>query len=147
MKTNKIDTLINECRKYTPLDGRVLVHPLKIRQIKQRDYSFDLADTKANEGKDPKKHRVDLKKVQPKVNAKYQVAVVLQVPFDETRFKPGDQVVYPIGCLNDFDLVKNVSVCRKYDVAAVVHDPLEDTAEIRYAIQNPIKLGGYEKVD
>jgi hypothetical protein len=118
--TTKVDNLIAECRKFVPLDGRVLVHALKIRQVKQEDYSFDLADTKANEGKDPSKHRVDLKKIQPKINAKYQEAIVLQVPFDENRFKPGDTVVYPIGAINPFDLVKGVSMLRKYDIACVI---------------------------
>lgn len=123
MVSKKINELINSCRKFTPLDGRVLVHALKIRQIKQEDYSFELdKESKMNEGKDPQKHRVDLKKVQPKINAKYQEAVVLQVPFDETRFKVGDVVVYPIGAINPFDLIKGVSVLRKYDIAAVVID-------------------------
>jgi hypothetical protein len=116
----KIDDLINECRMFIPLDGRVLIHALKIRQIKQEDYSFDVADTKANEGKDPSKHRVDLKKIQPKINAKYQKAVVLQVPFDESRFKVGDTILYPMGASQLFDVVKGVSVLRKYDVVAVV---------------------------
>jgi hypothetical protein len=117
----KVDNLINECRKYTPLDGRVLVHALKIRQVKQEDYSFELdKESKMNEGKDPSKHRVDLKKVMPKINAKYQEAIVLQIPFDENRFSVGDTVVYPIGAINPFDLIKGVSVLRKYDIAAVV---------------------------
>jgi hypothetical protein len=117
----KVDELINECRKFTPLDGRVLLHALKIRQIKQKDYTFDVDEkSKMNKGKDPEKHRMDLKKVHPKVNAKYQEAVVLQVPFDETRFKVGDTIVYPIGCLNDFDLIDGVSVGKRYDIAAVV---------------------------
>jgi hypothetical protein len=121
MKKYNIDELINECRKFTPLDGRVLLHALKIRQIKQKDYTFDVDEkSKMNKGKDPEKHRMDLKKVHPKVNAKYQVAVVLQVPFDEVRFKPGDEVIYPIGCLNDFDLVDGVSVAKRYDIAAVI---------------------------
>lgn len=117
--TDKVIKLIDQCRKFTPLDGRVLVHALKVRQIKQADYSFDLADTKKNEGKDPTKHKVELKKIQPMINAKYQLAIVLQVPFDETRFKVGDTVVYPIGAINPFDLVKGVSVLRKYDIACV----------------------------
>ena len=116
----KVDELINECRKFVPLDGRVLVHALKIRQVKQEDYSFEVDKTKANEGKDPSKHRVDLKKIQPKINAKYQEAIVLQVPFDETRFVPGDRVIYPIGAINPFDLIKGVSLLRKYDIACVV---------------------------
>jgi hypothetical protein len=116
----KIDELINECRKFIPLDGRVLVHALKIRQIKQTDYSFDLDEkSKMNEGKDASKHRVDLKKINPKINAKYQEAVVLQVPFDENRFKVGDTVIYAMGVINPFDLIKGVSVLRKYDIAAV----------------------------
>lgn len=120
MKKFNIDELINECRKYTPLDGRVLVHTLKIRKVRQDDHSFDLADTKANEGKNPAIHRVDLKKVRPMINAKYQEAIVLQVPMDETRFKPGDRVIYPMGCINPFDLIKGVSLLRKYDIAAVI---------------------------
>lgn len=118
--SKKIDELINECRKFVPLDGRVLVHALKIRQVKQEDYSFEVDKTKANEGKDPSKHRVDLKKIQPKINAKYQEAVVLQTEYNETRFKPGDRVVYPIGAINPFDLIKGVSLLRKYDIACVI---------------------------
>jgi hypothetical protein len=133
MKKFNIDELINECRKYTPLDGRVLVHTLKIRKVRQDDHSFDLADTKANEGKNPAIHRVDLKKVRPMINAKYQEAIVLQVPMDENRFKPGDRVVYPIGCVNPFDLIKGVSLLRKYDIAAVITQ--YDTGE----------SGGYEQ--
>ena len=117
---SKVNNLIVECQKFIPLDGRVLVHALKIRQVKQADYSFDLADTKANQGKDHEKHRVDLKKVQPMINAKYQLATVLQVPFDENRFKVGDTVVYPLAAINPFDLVKGVSVLRKYDIACVI---------------------------
>jgi hypothetical protein len=121
MNNKKIDSLINECRKFIPLDGRVLVYALKLKQVKQADYSFDLdRDSKANQGKDPEKHRVDLIKVQPKVNAKYQGAIILQVPLDETRFTVGDHIVYPIGAINQFDYVKGVSILRKYDIAAVI---------------------------
>ena len=118
----KIDELINTCRKYKPQGGRILVHALKIRQVKQSDYGFDLADTKANEGKNPAIHRVDLKKVQPKINAKYQIAIVLQVPMDEPNLKVGDEIVYPFGCTNDFDLVKGVSTMKVWDVVAIVDD-------------------------
>ena len=139
---NKIENLINECRVFIPLDGRVLVHALKIRQVKQADYSFDLADTKANQGKDPEKHRVDLKKVQPKVNAKYQEAIVLQVPFDETRFKVGDKVVYPIGSINPFDLIKGVSVLRKYDIAAVIINNDVDERQLEQTNKEMVKVFG-----
>jgi hypothetical protein len=118
----KLDELINECRKYTPLNDRVLVYALKLRQVKQEDYGFDLADTKTNEGKNPSIHRVDLKKIQPKMNAKYQEAIILQLPLGEDRFKVGDRVVYAFGSLNPFDLVKGVSIIRKYDIAAVCSD-------------------------
>lgn len=136
----RLDELIVECRKFVPLDGRVLVHALKIRQIKQSDYSFDLADTKANEGKDPSKHRVDLKKIQPKINAKYQEAVVLQIPFDEIRFKAGDTIIYPIGALNPFDLIKGVSMLRKYDIACVVtNNEIEDGYTKRFQEVSPME--------
>jgi hypothetical protein len=138
--SKKINELINECRKFIPLDGRVLVHALKIRQVKQSDYSFDLDETsKANEGKDPSKHRVDLKKIQPKINAKYQEAIVLQVPFDETRFKPGDTIVYPIGVINPFDLIKGVSMLRKYDIACVITNNEIDEQTNRYLVEAPRK--------
>ena len=122
MKKFDINDLINECRKYKPQGGRILVHALKIRQVKQSDYGFDLADTKANEGKNPAIHRVDLKKVQPKINAKYQEAVILQVPIDEPTLKVGNTIVYPFGCTNDFDLVKGVSTMKIWDVVAIVTD-------------------------
>ena len=121
-QTKQVNNLIAACQRFIPLDGRVLVHALKLRQVKQEDYSFDVANTKANEGKDPERHRVDLVKIQPKVNAKYQEAIVLQVPFDETRFSVGDHVLYPIGSINPFDYVKGVSLLRKYDIAAVIND-------------------------
>lgn len=120
MKKFNVEELINECRKYTPLGGRLLVHALKIRQVKQEDYGFDLADTKANEGKNPAIHRVDLKKVQPKVNAKYQEAIVLQVPIEEEKLRVGDKIVYTFGCTNTFDLVKGVSTMKTWDVVAKV---------------------------
>ena len=119
---SKIDKLVNECSKYEPLDGRILVHLMKIKKVKQDDYSFDLANTKANEGKDPAKHRVDLEKVNPIINAKYQEAIVLQVPLDETRVRPYDKIVYPMGATNPFDLIKGVNVLQKYNVVAVIRD-------------------------
>lgn len=140
MNTKKIDELINECRKFVPLDGRVLVHALKLRQVKQSDYSFDLDEkSKANEGKDQTKHRVDLKKIQPKINAKYQAAIVLQVPFEENRFQPGDTVLYPVGAINPFDYVKGVSLLRKYDIACVVNDNHINEEAKRYMAEHPLK--------
>ena len=146
MKKFNIEELINECSKFTPLDGRVLVHALKYRQVKQEDYSFDLDEkSKMNKGKDPEKHRVDLKKIHPKVNAKYQEAIVLQVPVDEDRFNVGDKVVYPIGVINPFDLVKGVSVLRKYDIACVVNNMVYE--DKRYVTKGEDTTKSFEKVD
>jgi len=151
LSEEKIQELINECRKYTPLDGRVLVHALKLRKVRQEDYGFEVdKDNKMNEGKDPAKHRVELKKVRPMINAKYQSAIVLQTPMDENRFKPGDTVIYPVGAINPFDLIKGVSLLRKYDVAAVVQDyGVEEPEEDRHAIQEPrasFNMAGYNGV-
>lgn len=147
MNNKQIESLITECRQYVPLDGRVLVHALKLKQVKQADHSFDLADTKANEGKNPAIHRVDLKKVQPKINAKYQSAVVLQTPFDETRFKPGDTVIYPLGAINPFEYVKGVSLLRKYDIAAVlINNGVEPQTEQQYSTYQ-VEMGGYQALE
>lgn len=118
MKKYDIDQLIEKCGWYMPTDGRLLVHPLKLKTMKQKDYSFDVADTKANEGKDPKKHRVDLKKVHPKISCAYQEAIVLQCDQSTTDLKPGDTIIYRLGAVQDFDLVDGVSIMRKYDVVA-----------------------------
>lgn len=126
---NKVIKLIDQCKQYTPLDGRVIVYALKIKQVKQEAYGLEPADTKSNEGKDPKIHRIDLKKVRPMINAKYQEAVVLQIPDDENRFKIGDTVIYHIGAVNSFDIVKGASMLRKYDIAAVIN-ALPETAKL-----------------
>ena len=142
----RVNKLIEECKVYRPLDGRIFVYPLKIKQIKQADYSFDLnEESKRNEGKDPAKHRVDLKKIQPMINARYQKAVVLAIPTDEFRFKPGDEIVYPIGCLNPLDLIQGVSILRKYDVAAAINESGEMAdyyQTLKYATSYSGEIGG-----
>ena len=115
----KIVKLAEKVRLVKPLDGRVLVHPLRLRTYKDEQI---VLDDEKNKGKDPLTEEMEVKKVKTDINYRYQKAVVLKVPDDEVRFQIGDIIVYDVGSLKEFDLFKGVSVLRKYDIVAITTD-------------------------
>lgn len=120
-KTNKTKRLEIKCASYKPLDGRVLVEPLRVRSYKTAGHRTEVnIDEEGNpildeEGEATQK----MIEQEGSVNYRYQIANVLAIPTDETRFEVGDTVVYEIGNLMEFDLIKGVSMIRKFNVVAV----------------------------
>ena len=115
--TKKIINLIKRVEEITPLEGRVLVSPHKIRTYKE---THPVLDDEKNKDKDPLKDEMEVKMVTEDINYRFQRATVLRTPADETRFKVGDEIIYNVGALQDFDVFKGVSVLKKYDVVAVI---------------------------
>ena len=115
--TSKIQRLIEKCSQVLPLERRILVYPEKVRTYK---HTHPVLDDEKNIGKDPLKGEMSTKVIEEDINYRFQKAVVLQKTDDETRFNIGDTIVYNVGSLVEFDLLKGVSILRAYDVVAVV---------------------------
>ena len=119
--TNKTQRLIEKCANYRPLEGRVLVEPMTLFITKTiGTVSEPILD---DEGKEVLLDNgiPEMKMIEGeiKVNKRHQRAIVLQLPEDENRFKVGDVIIYEIGGLSEFDLIRGVSIIRKYNVVAV----------------------------
>lgn len=114
----KTERLIEKCKLFEPLDGRVLLYPLKVRTYKAKDV-VPITDGMTEEEVRMGEKEVELKTVERDVMYRYQRAVVLQIPNDEIRFVPGDTIVYNVGALHNFDLINDVSLLKKYDIIAV----------------------------
>jgi len=126
--TKKIESLIEKCKSINPFEGRVLVHPDKLKtykdiQIVNTDIEYEtgdmpeLYDDKGNvtEVKDP------IMKTEEKeviIKRRYQTATVLAIHESEDRFKIGDTIIYRVGTAFEFDLIKGVSILQKYGITA-----------------------------
>ena len=112
----KIQNLVNKCSNIEPLDGRVLVHPMKLRTYesvtKEPDYE-------AAKGKNPIEEEMPMKQKIYTVNYAYQRAVVLQVAKNEPRLKVGDTIIYKVSNMLEFDLIKGVSMLKNFEVIAI----------------------------
>ena len=115
--TNKVQRLIEKCSQVSPLEGRILVSPERVRTYKQEQ---TFRDDEASAGSNPVTDEQKTKTTIVDVNYRYQKAVVLKTYEGEDRFTVGDTIIYGIGALDEFDLFKGVSILRKYDVVAVV---------------------------
>jgi len=119
--TNKVEKLISKCSSIRPLEGRILVMPSKVRTYKSIGHEAKPSDPNVKVTDIiPGETEMTLEEKEIDVNYRYQVATVLVLPEDEQRFKVGDQVLYNIGSLQEFDYIKDVSILRKYDVVGVV---------------------------
>jgi len=118
--STKIDKIVEKFSTITPLEGRILVLPNKLKTYKAKQFVGRPKDPKV----DPKDIDADTEMMMVEelvdVNYRYQTATVIQIPIDEDRFKVGDTILYTVGTTFDFDYVKGVSLIRKYDVIAVV---------------------------
>ena len=119
--TNKIVRLIEKCKSFEPLEGRILVHPLKVKTYKAKEPMPVRGDMTVDEMQIGEKE-VDVKMVERDVMYRYQRAIVLQVANDEIRFTSGNIIIYNVGALHTFDLIKDVSLLRKYDVVAIENE-------------------------
>jgi hypothetical protein len=122
--TNKITNLVNKCSLLEPLDGRVLIHPLKLRNYESVGSEPDYAKAKA-EGINPQEDEMPMKKMVHTINRLYQEAIVLQIAKNEPRLHIGDRVVYKVSNLLDFDLIPGVSVLKNFEIIAIKHIPDE----------------------
>ena len=115
--TNKVQRLIEKCSQVSPLEGRILVSPERVRTYKQEQ---TFRDDEASAGSNPVTDEQKTKTKIVDVNYRYQKAVVLKTYEGEDRFAVGDTIIYGIGALDEFDLFKGVSILRKYDVVAIL---------------------------
>jgi hypothetical protein len=113
----KIVRLIEKVRHFEMLDGRVLIHPLKLRTYEVED---SVKDDEANRGKNPMLEELKMKRKILTINYAYQEGVVLNVPANIINIKVGDRVVYRINNLQEFDLIKGVSMLKSFEIVAIV---------------------------
>lgn len=117
----KIEGLVKKCSVIEPLEGRVLVHPLKLRTYESVTQEPDY--DKANAEKlNPMEHEMPMKQKIYDVNYAYQRAVVLQVAKAEPRLKIGDTIIYKVSNLLSFDIIPGVSMLKNFEVIAIEHE-------------------------
>lgn len=121
MVTNKVQGLIATCSNIRPLDGRILIAPDKLKMVRQKEPALKVKEGTEKKGKDGVSQAV-FEKDYPKVPTKYQVATVVGVPVDEAVLKVGMRIVYVNGTVNEYDLVKGVSVVQRYNVVAILNE-------------------------
>ncbi len=126
--TNKIEKLIEKCKSIIPLEGRILVHPLKLKTYKETQV-FPTGipyqkEEEAYEGKTPAvgpiNEEVQTEEKEIEINKRFQEAIILKLPESETRFNVGDTIIYGVGSIFEFDFIKGVSIIYKYDPIALV---------------------------
>jgi len=114
----KVENLVKKCSNIEPLDGRVLVHPLKLRTYESINPEPDYEKAK-EEGLDPMKDEMPMKQKLYNVNYAYQRAIVLQTAPNEPKLKVGDTIIYKVSNLIDFDILKGVSLLKNFEVIAI----------------------------
>lgn len=117
----KIETLIAKCANIKLLDDRVLVAPLKLRTYETTDTTVDKGDPE-NKGKDPSKDIMKTTKKVYDVNYTYQKAIVVAKSDNIKDLNIGDTIIYRISNLIDFDLVKGVSLLKRYEIIGKFED-------------------------
>ena len=120
--TNKVSKLIEKCKSIIPLEGRILVHPLKLRTCKEMQvYNTDIPMVAGlNEEETDVTPIVETEQKEIEVNKRFQEAIVLRLPEGETRFNVGDTIIYGVGSVYEFDFINGVSILHKYDPVAQV---------------------------
>jgi len=122
--TKKISSLIKKCENIKPLDGRVLIAPMKLRTYKAEGYETTADEVEGNlvtdEAINETPHMKVSKTNEVNYNYRYQKAVVLQVPEGEVRFAIGDTIVYDLHSPAPFDLIKGVEMIRNHMIIAKV---------------------------
>lgn len=115
----KTEKLIDKVKDLKPLEGRVLIVPDKVRTYKDKGLEGKPKDPNIKPEDIDAETEMVMEEVITDVNYRFQTGTVIQKAEDETRFEVGDTVIYQIGALKEFDLVKGVSILRKYDVEFV----------------------------
>ena len=127
--TRKVEALIEKCKSILPLDGRILISPLKLKTYKEEQIfntdipieDIDKLNEKSDDGPKEDIPEVKVEKKFIEVNNRFQEAIVVGLPDNEVRFEIGDTIIYGLGSIYDFDFIKDVSVLHKYDPVAIVN--------------------------
>jgi len=116
--TKKIETLINKCTAFEMLDGRVLIHPLKLRTYESVVDEPDYEEGK-KKGLNQHEDEMPMKKKVYDVNYSYQRAVVLKCASNDPKLHVGDTIIYKVSNVIAFDLLKGVSMLKNFEVIAI----------------------------
>ena len=100
--------------KYRPIEGKLLIKPLKHRT---RTVETIELDDEANKNLNPAKDEMVTKKVKSKAPYEMQLAEV--VASGDTRYEVGTFIVYSIKFVKEFDLFKGVFLMSNHDVQGV----------------------------
>jgi len=116
MDTKKLLDSIENKIFFQPIDGRVLIKPLKPvlikKEIKEQDHE-------ANKDKDLSKEEGEVKVITKKVPANVQKGVVLKVGLSDGTpmyYQPGDVVVYGSYAARPFELFKDSILLQRYEI-------------------------------
>ena len=116
--TAKIENLVKKCSVLEPLDGRVLIHPLKLRTYESTVPEPDYEAAK-EQGLNPTEDEMPMKRKVHTINKVYQEAIVLQVAKNEVKLHIGDTVIYRVSNVIDFDLIPNVAILKNFEIIAI----------------------------
>lgn len=114
---------------YTPVEGRIIIEPLKPKMIETEEWVAKEVNTGKPVEELDLNERVNYEEpiettVLPekiKREAIVRKAKVLAVSTDENRFKAGDTIVYRNGTGTPFELIsKKAIIINKYDVLTIV---------------------------
>ena len=100
-----------EISKYRPIEGKLLVKPLRERT--RTVETIELDDEK-NEGKDPIKDEMETRKVKSK--APYEIQLAEVIASGDERYPVGTIIVYSIKFVIDFDLFKKTFLISNFDI-------------------------------
>jgi hypothetical protein len=116
--SKKIQTLIDKCSAFEMLDGRVLIHPLKLRTYESVNQEPDYEKAKA-ENLNMTEDEMPMKQKIYDVNYAYQRAVVLKCASNDPKLHIGDTIIYKVSNVIAFDLLPNVSMLKNFEVIAI----------------------------
>ena len=103
-----------EIKKYRPIEGKLLVKPLRHRT--RMVETVELDDEK-NKDLDPIKDEMQVKKV--KSRAPYEMQLAEVVASGDARYPIGTIIVYSIKFVKEFDLFKQIFLMSNLDVHGV----------------------------
>ena len=103
-----------EISKYRPIEGKLLVSPLKQRA--RMVETIELDDEK-NKDKDPLKEEMEVKKVKSRAPFEMQLAEV--VASGDAKYPVGTIIVYSIKFVKEFDMFKNAFLMSNHDIMGV----------------------------
>ena len=118
---NKVERLIEKCSDLTPLDGRILIIPMRLRTFKTIGHTSEAITDKGGKPQLTEDGVPEMMMVEKEMKQEYrfQRAIVSQKSKDEDRFEIGDIIIFKFGTVDDFDLIKGISIIRRFDIIAV----------------------------